>query len=277
MPQLHVAEADPATVWRASISEVLRNGNIPELPPPPPLPLEDLYEPTDLPLALIGSEVRGEIESQANYIEELERLLNDSARATSSKEHPRVGATEQVPPAKVGPSEALDLRRENRMLRAKVFAQQQQLREAHNREHWPIPERQRLPHTPHLRPLMDHLWPLRCAGCRRSEEVNAQWRYQHGLLRKRERELWEQLQHALKRAERFEESERQGTRLRESLKERRYVHDVHAQSLKGIGSAALLFRIQPVPPPPLLHLDSHLVLASVRSWCAADNVVPSWR
>jgi len=189
MAQLYMAEADPATVWRASISEVLRNGNIPELPPPPPLPLEDLYEPTDLPLALIGSEVRGEIESQANYIEELERLLNDSARATSSKEHPRVGATEQVPPAKVGPSEALDLRRENRMLRAKVFAQQHQLREAHNR-------------------------------CRRSEEVNAQWRYQHGLLRKRERELWEQLQHALKRAERFEESERQGTRLRESLKER---------------------------------------------------------
>lgn len=58
------------------------------------------------------------------------------------------------------------------------------------------------------------------ARCRRAEQVNAQWRSQHAALRKRERDSWERLQAALKKAERAEETLLHNQRLREALARR---------------------------------------------------------
>ena len=56
--------------------------------------------------------------------------------------------------------------------------------------------------------------------------MNAQWRTQHGTLRRRERQGWEQLQSALKKVERTEATQKQNQRLRDAL-ERRSAEVVH--------------------------------------------------
>jgi hypothetical protein len=91
-----------------------------------------------------------------------------------------------------GPAQArgaVALRQENRMLRAKHKMLQQQLDEAHARS-------------------------------RRAQQVNARWRQQFGELRRRERECWQALQEALKKAERGAEELRNNQRLRMALKQR---------------------------------------------------------
>ena len=92
-------------------------------------------------------------------------------------------------PGPLPPGEALRMRQEARVLRAKNFALQRQVEEAHLR-------------------------------CRRAEEINAQWRSQHVALRRREREGWERLQQALKKADRLDEATKANSALRDSLRNR---------------------------------------------------------
>ena len=81
------------------------------------------------------------------------------------------------------------LRRQNRLLRSQVVALEQQLSDLQTR-------------------------------CRCVEDLNAKWREQYNLLRKRERDGWERLQQALKRVERAESTEQLQKKLAESLKHR---------------------------------------------------------
>ena len=50
--------------------------------------------------------------------------------------------------------------------------------------------------------------------------MNAQWREQHGALRRREREGWMSLQQALKKAERLGDAQAQNHKLRDALAKR---------------------------------------------------------
>ena len=100
---------EPEAIWQSEIR--LACERTAPLPSPHandhhPAPHADNHHPTEelSPLALLSGEARGEIESQARYIEELERMLGG--------DRPKKG---------VGPSEAFDLRRENRMLKAKYL------------------------------------------------------------------------------------------------------------------------------------------------------------
>lgn len=120
--------------------------------------------------------VEHELTAQRRYIVEVEKLLAEGAQPGSRSAQ----CTER-------PGTAISLRQTNRMLRAKVEYQQQQLLAAHGR-------------------------------CRRAEEINAQWRAQHAELRKREREQHEQLTKALNRLQRSEDLCSSVARLRDCVR-----------------------------------------------------------
>ena len=136
-----------------------------------------------LPPAILETE-RGEVQSQAAYIDQLEGMLLGAGLSA----RPGAACSDVSASAAQGQT-SVGLRHENRMLRAKCLMLQRQLQEAH-------------------------------ARCRRAEKVNAQWREQHGSMRTRERESWRALQQALRKLERMGESEAHNHRLRDSLAKR---------------------------------------------------------
>ena len=144
---------------------------------------DDDEEDADLPPAILDSE-RGEVLSQAAYIDQLEGMLLGAGLSA----RPGAACSDESARAAQGQT-SVGLRHENRMLRAKCLMLQRQLQEAH-------------------------------ARCRRAEKVNAQWREQHGSMRTRERESWRALQQALRKLERMGESEAHNHRLRDSLAKR---------------------------------------------------------
>ena len=152
----------------------------------PPISLDGNDE-NMLPPAILDSE-RGEVASQQEYIDSLERLLVGTGLTggglPSSTGGPVPSDDHQTDAAPM-----VRLRHENRMLRAKTLMLQRQLQEAH-------------------------------ARCRRAEAVNAQWREQHGALRRRERESWSALQHALKKVDASNQTQRQNTKQREAIEQR---------------------------------------------------------
>lgn len=155
------------------------------LMPPPRMDGDGLSDDgVDLPPAILNLE-RGEVVSQAAYIDELERLLVGSKLTA-----PAHGL---APAARVSDQQStlapVAVRHENRMLRAKALMLQRQLQESH-------------------------------ARCRRAEKVNAQWREQHGALRRRERESWAALQQALKKVDRLNQTDTYNHQLRDSQAKR---------------------------------------------------------
>ena len=102
---------------------------------------------------------------------------------STANERPRLGP-ENDPAA-----EGRELRGQNRKLKAKVVALERQLSEAQARG-------------------------------RSAEELNAKWREQYNLLRKREREGWERLNRSMKQVERAERIEEQHHKTAEALKKR---------------------------------------------------------
>lgn len=156
----------------------------------PPRPAE--YTP---PALLSGSLTDEELRSQATYIKELEQLLVTPAvehvdvkglrkpvKSSTRRQDRKVGGTDHE-----WPKPATSLRNANRALSVKVESLQAMLDAAH-------------------------------ARCRRSEEINAQWRKQHGQLREREREAWVRLCSSRLKAERTASLLGQVGRLREEAR-----------------------------------------------------------
>ena len=176
------------------LSQPLDDGGGRSTPPTADLliPVAPSIDPLDdapLPPAILDSE-RGEVASQAEYILQLEKLLVGAGLTgggTIGGDVAGGGTPGQQQPE--GASGAVALRQENRMLRAKTLMLERQLQQSH-------------------------------ARCRRAEQVNAKWRTQLGAVRQREREGWEALQTALKKAERAGELQRHNQRLRETLQQR---------------------------------------------------------
>lgn len=167
------------------------------LPPPPvnaefpvgclPAEMDDdllAEEDSRLPPPLLGSG-QSEAEMQSDYITMLETFVQERQQ---QQQQPLVEwqNRNEAPPAG-WTSEALRLRQENRMLRAKNTMLDRQLREAHNR-------------------------------CRRAEQINARWRLHLSALRKREREEGEQRRKIDERAKRSGVAEQHNAHLREQLK-----------------------------------------------------------
>ena len=149
----------------------------------------------DLPPALEATD-KGEIASQQEYIDELERLLVGAGLSGGGMAalhgNSNTGNRPAKPPTKKEDSSSatpVGLRAENRMLRAKVLMLQRQLQEAH-------------------------------ARCRRAEQVNAEWRQQHGQLRARERESWAALRQAMKKIDRMGDTQIHNNKLREAITRR---------------------------------------------------------
>jgi type IV secretory pathway VirB10-like protein len=87
-------------------------------------------------------------------------------------------------------SESLgDLRRQNAAITARCIALEQQLADAQTR-------------------------------CRCVEDLNAKWREQYSILKKREEESWERLQRSLKRVDRADQAEQSQQKLTSALKQR---------------------------------------------------------
>ena len=87
------------------------------------------------------------------------------------------------------PSEALRLRRENRVLKAKASLLERQLKEVHTR-------------------------------CRRAEQTNTRWRSHMAAMRKKEAEEAERMREIAGKAARSGEAERENKKLREATKQR---------------------------------------------------------
>ena len=165
------------------------------------------------PVLATSVHAQRELESQAAYIAELETMLINSglsgaaaagaaAGTTAARGAGAAGATGATgaagaagevgtstggAPRKALSGEALALRQENRMLRAKVFQLEQQLQQAHTR-------------------------------CRRAEEVNAQWRSHQTGQRKQYKDQTKQLQLASARLSQLDEVVAQRDGLRELLR-----------------------------------------------------------
>jgi hypothetical protein len=164
----------------------------------PPRPAE--YTP---PALLSGSLTDEELRSQATYVKELEQLLIPPAvdhidvkgltkpvRLSTRRQDPNVGVADTDWPKPAHPiREATSLRKANRALSAKVGSLQAMLDAAH-------------------------------ARCRRSEEINAQWRKQHGQLRARDHEASVRMCSAQLKAERTDSLLGQVGKLREEVRAR---------------------------------------------------------